>query len=83
MNLLLQLVSKLASPLMLLLQKTPQQGAYCSIYAAVEPSLTNDRFSWGKYFYNCCPMEESVLARDPVVAQKLWDISEKLTGISS
>jgi hypothetical protein len=78
-----QIVNRLASPLMLLLQKTPQQGAYCTIFAATDPSVYEDNSCWGGYFFNCQLVAESVVCRDPHMAENLWGISEKLTGIRS
>jgi hypothetical protein len=55
------------------------QGAYTSIYAATSEELEG---IGGKYFANCDYARTSPQSKDVKVARKLWDISEKLTGLS-
>jgi NAD(P)-dependent dehydrogenase (short-subunit alcohol dehydrogenase family) len=59
------------------LQKTPEQGAYTSIWAACtdNPPLN------GSYLVNSKVSATNALATDEVQAAKLWDISETLVGI--
>lgn len=72
----------IAAPVMKLLQKTPPQGAYSSIFAATEPMLELDQSKWGKLFFHCELFPESKAAKDEEAARKLWEVSEKLTGLS-
>lgn len=52
-----------------------QTTLHCTLQEGIEP------FS-GRYF-SCCTMQEvSHKARDNAVARKLWDVSEKLCGLS-
>ena len=37
----------------------------------------------GKYFEKCKPVASSPLSHDESVAKRLWDISVKMTGLSS
>ncbi|KAK8768315.1 hypothetical protein V5799_015219 [Amblyomma americanum] len=59
--------------------KTPKEGAQTSIYLAVSDEVVKVT---GQYFMDCRRALPSKSAEDPVLAKKLWDISEKLTGIS-
>ena len=72
----------IAAPIMMLLQKSPPQGAYSSIYAATDPELEVNEKKWGKFFFHCELFEESNAAEDLTAAKKLWEISEKITGLS-
>jgi hypothetical protein len=78
----MQLGNKLATPIMMLLQKTPPQGAYGSICAATDPELYEDRSKWGHYFFHCQLSKNSKVSDDEETAKKLWDVSEKLTGLA-
>merc|ERR1719397_514541 len=60
--------------------KTPESGAQTTIYCAVEESLSQET---GKYYADCretstCPVALSN-QEDP---KRLWELSEKLTGLS-
>jgi NAD(P)-dependent dehydrogenase (short-subunit alcohol dehydrogenase family) len=76
MNAFLFWGDKLATPVMLTLQKTPPQGAYCTVHVATSQNLEG---SGGQYFVNCEPSEPSQGARNEPDATKLWDLSCKLT----
>jgi hypothetical protein len=76
MNAFLFWGDKLATPVMLTLQKTPPQGAYCTVHVATSQNLEG---SGGQYFVNCEPSEPSQGARNEPDAAKLWDLSCKLT----
>lgn len=67
------------TPFMLLIQKLPSQGAYCSIYAACSPSLTVEES--GEYLFHCEPAIHNKIADDPNTGLKLWEISEKYCGM--
>nr|CAB3265508.1 retinol dehydrogenase 14-like [Phallusia mammillata] len=58
--------------------KTAQHGAQCSVYCAVAPELENIS---GRYFKDCQVESLSNIAKDEVIAKKLWDISMKLTKL--
>ncbi|XP_028395172.1 retinol dehydrogenase 12-like [Dendronephthya gigantea] len=68
----------LAYPFLLLILKTPWQGAQTTIYCATEPSLQEVS---GLYFGECEPQECAPHARDDGIAKKLWDVSERMTGL--
>ncbi|XP_017328387.1 retinol dehydrogenase 12 isoform X3 [Ictalurus punctatus] len=59
--------------------KTSAQGAQTSIYCAVEPALDSHS---GGYFSNCRPASCTRAARDDGTAQKLWDLSCQMLGVS-
>lgn len=73
----MRLLDYLASPLLGLLRKTPAEGAYTSIYVATSSELDG---VGGKYFYHCESISPGICARDEIAADKLWKLSEKLTG---
>jgi len=60
------------------IMKTPAQGAKTTIYLASSPDVEGIS---GKYFSNCKVAKPSKEGRDDSVAKRLWDLSEKLTGI--
>ena len=66
------------SPLLMLLRKTPLQGAYSSIYTLISNDLDS---IGGKYIIHCEVVQPSKAAKDENAALKLWEISAKLTGI--
>lgn len=55
--------------------ETPAQGAATSCYLASNPALAHVS---GQYFADCNPAEQSDYQRDPVMAAKLWEVSEEL-----
>ncbi|KAG9445046.1 hypothetical protein H6P81_016386 [Aristolochia fimbriata] len=57
------------------LWKNVPQGAATTCYAALHPGLKGVS---GKYFLDCNEWEPSSLARDEMLANKLWDFSNKL-----
>ena len=58
--------------------KTPWQGAQTTIYCATEPSLKEVS---GQYFGDCKLDECTPQAKDDGTAKKLWEISEKMSGL--
>jgi len=62
----------LAGPFML----SPEKGARTSIYLATSPEVEGVT---GKYFDKCKAASSNKQSYDTGVAQKLWDVSEKLT----
>ncbi|RWR95445.1 short-chain dehydrogenase TIC 32, chloroplastic [Cinnamomum micranthum f. kanehirae] len=62
------------------LWKNVPQGAATTCYLALHPSLKGVT---GKYFLDCNEFTPSALARDEVLAKKLWDFSNKLVNSAS
>ncbi|XP_066302832.1 retinol dehydrogenase 14-like [Branchiostoma lanceolatum] len=60
--------------------KTPVQGAQTVIHCAVEEKLSSES---GLYYSDCDVMEPSQKATDDAVARQLWELSERMTGLSS
>lgn len=56
---------------------TPEQGGATIVHAATSDEVLPHN---GRYFVNKKPAHPSVLARDPALAKRLWDHSEKLTS---
>jgi hypothetical protein len=54
------------------------QGANCSVYAAIDESLEG---VGGKYLVNCRISPMAPGAKKMADAEKLWDLSIKLTGL--
>ena len=63
-----------------LLRKTPEEGAYSSIYAATSTATSVTK--GGLYIVHCEGVPASTAANDKDAAEKLWKLSEKLTGLS-
>jgi len=55
-------------------------GASTSVYLASSPEVEGVT---GKYFYKCREKTPSRWARDEEAAQRLWEVSERLTGLRS
>ena len=70
-----RLVMWLATPVL----RSPEQGAHTSVYLASAPAVAGGS---GEYFANCKPASSSKEARDPEVAKRLWQVSERLTGLA-
>ncbi len=73
-NNLNKVLSFIAKPFM----RTSKKGAETSIYLCSSPAVSNIS---GEYFYNCRVTKTSKWAQNEEDADKLWDISSKLTGI--
>lgn len=58
--------------------KTIPQGAATSCYVATRPELTGVT---GQYFDDCAVVEPSRQARDEAMSERLWEVSEQLTGL--
>ena len=58
---------------------TPEQGAETSIYLASAPEVESVT---GKYFEHKQPIASSQASHDEAVARQLWEVSERLTGLS-
>jgi NAD(P)-dependent dehydrogenase (short-subunit alcohol dehydrogenase family) len=59
---------------------TPKEGAETSLFVATSPALEGVS---GKYFRESAESRPSPKAQDAAVAARLWEVSEKLTGIAS
>lgn len=66
----------LLKPIMVL-SKSPVKGAQTSIYCAVEPGLAEQT---GRYYADCAEHTLGRAATSEEDAQKLWSLSEELTG---
>ncbi|KAL5021005.1 hypothetical protein ScPMuIL_000160 [Solemya velum] len=64
----------------LLFFKTPVEGAQTAIHCAISEDVEGVT---GKYFMDCRQSEQLLnpLAHDEGIAKKLWEVSEKLTGL--
>lgn len=58
--------------------RTPENGAATSIHLASSPAV--DGVS-GRYFAKCREAKTTPAARDDQVARRLWEVSERLTGL--
>jgi NAD(P)-dependent dehydrogenase (short-subunit alcohol dehydrogenase family) len=59
---------------------SPEQGAETSIYLAASPEVAGVT---GKYFTRKKPVRSSRASYDEAAARRLWEISERLTGLST
>ncbi|KAM3870620.1 retinol dehydrogenase 13-like [Diretmus argenteus] len=66
------------TPLMLLI-KSPKEGAQTSIHCAVEESLQNES---GLYYSDCAPKTAAPAGRDDEAAKRLWDLSASMVGLA-
>jgi WW domain-containing oxidoreductase len=71
---LLSATLRLARPLAL---KSVEQGAATQVYVATHPSLSGVS---GQYFANCNLAQPRADADDPQLAQKLWELSERIVS---
>lgn len=74
-NLFLRIIAK---PLLLLI-KSPWEGAQTTIYCAVDESLAK---SSGLYYSDCAPKKAAPQALDDAAAKKLWDLSASMVGLA-
>jgi NAD(P)-dependent dehydrogenase (short-subunit alcohol dehydrogenase family) len=58
---------------------SPEEGARTSIYLAASPELEG---TTGEYFDDMKPAPSSRESHDAAVARRLWEVSERLTGLS-
>lgn len=52
-----------------------QTTLYCALQEGIEPLS-------GRYFSNCALQQVGSRGRDDALAKKLWEVSERLTGLS-
>jgi retinol dehydrogenase 14 len=67
-------------PILYPFMKSPRTGAITSIYLASSPEVSNTS---GKYFSGKKVQESSKESMDKDMARRLWDESEKLTGLGN
>ncbi|XP_061414468.1 retinol dehydrogenase 13-like isoform X1 [Lethenteron reissneri] len=67
-------------PLVLLLLKTPPQGAQTSIYCAVAEELEDVS---GLYFSDCAPKDVAPQGKDDDTARRLWELSARMVGMET
>jgi len=60
--------------------KSPEAGARTSIHLAASPEVEGVS---GQYFANSKPTTSSAASRDAADAARLWEVSERLVGLSS
>lgn len=56
---------------------TPEKGARCSLYLSTEPGLASQS---GAYFEHCKAKKPAAAALSEADQERLWDLSERLTG---
>ena len=69
-------IVKLGAPFMI----SAEKGARTSIYLASSPGVESVS---GEYFYKRRPMKASSAARDDALAERLWQVSAQLTGVTA
>jgi NAD(P)-dependent dehydrogenase (short-subunit alcohol dehydrogenase family) len=73
-------VWSLLKPIAYLFAIDEVKGARTSVYVASSPEVEGVT---GKYFFKCREATPSRQARDDEAAKKLWEVSERLTGLAS
>ncbi|HEX5440560.1 MAG TPA: SDR family oxidoreductase [Ktedonobacterales bacterium] len=58
---------------------SPEKGAETLIYLASSPEVATVS---GQYFYKCKPMRSSQASYDEAAQERLWRVSEQLTGLA-
>jgi len=61
-------------------QSSPEAGAQTSVYLATSPEVSEVS---GRYFEKSTPADPSALSRDPAAAERLWQLSAKLSGLDA
>lgn len=67
-------------PVARLLFLDPKTGAQTTLYCALQEGIESLS---GRYFSCCAVQEVGAIARDDAVAKRLWEVSERLSGLSS
>ncbi|KAG7222420.1 hypothetical protein INR49_016280 [Caranx melampygus] len=75
----LTLWKKVMAKLLLMLIKSPKEGAQTTIYCAVDESQANVS---GLYYSDCAPKTPAPQAMDDAAAKKLWDLSASMVGLA-
>jgi hypothetical protein len=58
---------------------SPEKGAETLIYLASSPEVATVS---GQYFYKCKPKRSSQASYDEAAQERLWQVSEQLTGLA-
>lgn len=77
-NALVRIGEQIAAPFLQLLRKTAEEGAFTTVHAAVAPELEG---VGGLYLSHCEAAPTSAAAKDGQAAERLWALSERLTGL--
>ncbi|MDP6980083.1 MAG: SDR family oxidoreductase [Myxococcota bacterium] len=72
-------VAQVAMTLIKPLARSPLKGAETGIYLCSSPDVAGHS---GGYYYDCKQHTTRAAARDDADARRLWEVSEKLTGVS-
>ena len=72
---LLRAIQKLVMSFM----KTPEEGAQTSLYAATSAEAAGRN---GAYYADCKLKQPAAHCRDDATAKQLWEVSERLTGVT-
>ncbi len=73
-------IQRLLIPVLRPVMKSPARGAATSIHLASAPELENVS---GRYFANRRPTKSSARSNDQAVAERLWEASADLVGLSA
>lgn len=73
---LMRLGNWLAAPIMMTLQKTPVQGAWCTVHVATSAETST---MTGQYFFHNTVQKVNPCVNDEAELMKLWKISESYT----
>lgn len=71
-----QAVMRIARPV----ARTPEKGAETAVYLCASPDVATVS---GQYFFDSQPRWPKQYAQDDATARRLWDVSERLTGLRS
>ncbi|XP_040050397.1 dehydrogenase/reductase SDR family member 13 [Gasterosteus aculeatus] len=73
------LIKMLLKPLTLFFFKNTDQGAQTTLHCAVQEGI---ELFHGRYFSNCSVKQVYAKAKDDAAAKKLWELSERLSGLA-
>jgi hypothetical protein len=79
MSFFMRLGDYLTAPLLKTIQKTSEQGARTTVFVATNKKYI-ESLNGGEYFFHCKVVEMNRSAVNDEDAEKLWEISEKLSG---
>jgi len=68
------------SKILRLIMKSPKAGARTPVYLAVSPEVSGVT---GRYFVNRMARRSAGITYDRAIAARLWEISERLTGLAA
>ncbi|MEJ2051778.1 MAG: SDR family oxidoreductase, partial [Calditrichota bacterium] len=73
-------LGKAIMPFLHLFARSPEKGAETAVYLAASPEVDGIT---GQYFIDKKPADSSPASHNVKTAQKLWEVSEQLTGLRS